>query len=88
MENQTRTISNAMIVTIEQAEKYPDILLRVQIDAAEKCVAHGGYLEKEGANAVLDMIIRQCAVMKHCGRSYTRFLELVIQQLAEFFDEA
>ena len=88
MENQTWTISNAMIITIEQTEKDPDIMLRMLFSAAEKAAAHGESLEEEGAEAVAEMILRQCATLKHCGRSYARFLELVIQQIAEFFDEA
>ena len=88
MENQTRTISNALIVTIEQAEKDPDHLMSILFDAAEKAAARGDSLEKKGAEAVAEMILRQCVVLKHCGGSYARFLELVIQQIAELFDEA
>lgn len=88
MENQTRTISDAMIITIEQTEKNADGLLRILFSAAEKAAAHGENLEEEGAKAVAEMILRQCATLKHCGRSYARFLELVIQHIAEFFDEA
>lgn len=88
MENQTRTISDALIVTIEQAEKDPDNLLRILIAAAEKATARGERLEEKGAEAVAEMILRQCVVLKHCGGSYARFLELVIQHIAEFFDEA
>lgn len=88
MENQIRTISAATIITIEQAEKNPDFLLRSLFAAAEKAAAGGESLEARGAEAVAEMILRQCAVLKHCGGSYARFLELVIQQIAEFFDEA
>lgn len=88
MENKIRTISAATIITIEQAEKKPDYLLRGLFAAAEKAAACGESLEEQGAEAVAEMILRQCVVMKHCGGSYARFLELVIQQIAEFFDEA
>lgn len=88
MENQTRTISNATIITIEQAEKDSDYLMRILFAEAEKATARGESLEKKGADAVAEMILRQCVVLKHCGGSYARFLELVIRQIAEFFDEA
>ena len=88
MESQTRTISDALIITIEQAEKDPDSLLRILFAGAEKAAAHGENLEEKGAEAVAEMILRQCVTLKHCGRSYARFLELVIQHIAEFFDEA
>ena len=88
MENQTRTISDAMIITIDQAEKDPDYLMRILFAEAQKAAARGESLEKKSADAVAEMILRQCVVLKHCGGSYARFLELLIQQIAEFFDEA
>lgn len=88
MKNQTRTISDATIITIEQAEKNPNSTLRILFSVAEKAAASGESLEEKGAEAVAEMILCQCATLKHCGRSYARFLELVIQHIAEFFDEA
>ena len=88
MENQKRTISDAVIITIERAEKDPDIMLRMLFSATEKAAARGENVEEGGADAVAEMILRQCATLKHCGRSYARFLELVIQHIAKLFDEA
>lgn len=88
MEQQTRVISKVFEDTIAEAAADPDILLKMQIEATREKMTSWDDLEQVAAHATMEMVVRQCAVMKALDRRYPIFLELLINDLAEIFVEA
>lgn len=83
MQEQTRVISQNFMEFVEEHCDDEDLFLKI----AKKELAMKSDKTNTAVGSTMEIIIRNCMVIKSLGLSYADYLEGVIRELANIFEE-
>ena len=84
MQEQTRVISQNFMEFVEEHCDDEDLFKKI----AKKELAMKSDKTNTAVGSTMEIIIRNCMVIKSLGLSYAEYLEGVIRELANLFEEA